>query len=325
MLNFFYTPNEDIINLIAAIEYNKAVMENTQLKQITIERLQKEFIAKKISNSLQQVNINENKKEIANALKGYKTKVGLKTQYLIRANKYIDILKTTKNIEFEEVLELKRIINNSDKVPHLRSRNYDSNKLERTKILANVTVYLEFLNNPAHNLHPLITASIASIYFLYIAPFEDDNVPIANLLASLYLVSNRYLDVDFIPVEAYVNFNSENKTRFMKTFHKDQDLTPAIVENLKGYLKAFTEVKEAFLEEARRQNISRYSKSLTLTDRQERIIDYTRQFGQIRNKDFDKLFPDLSEDTVLRELKDLINKGLIIKVGKTKSSYYELK
>jgi len=50
-----------------------------------------------------------------------------------------------------------------------------------------------------------------------------------------------------------------------------------------------------------------------------------QDYGMIQNKDFPNLFPNISEDTVLRELKKLLEKDLIVKKGKTKSSRYELK
>jgi hypothetical protein len=37
------------------------------------------------------------------------------------------------------------------------------------------------------------------------------------------------------------------------------------------------------------------------------------------------MLPMISEDTILRELKGLMEKNLIVKVGKTKGSYYTLK
>jgi Fe2+ or Zn2+ uptake regulation protein len=42
------------------------------------------------------------------------------------------------------------------------------------------------------------------------------------------------------------------------------------------------------------------------------------------NKDFRKIFPDFSDDTVLRELKFLKEKGLVKKVGGTKKAQYIL-
>jgi DeoR/GlpR family transcriptional regulator of sugar metabolism len=62
-----------------------------------------------------------------------------------------------------------------------------------------------------------------------------------------------------------------------------------------------------------------------LTARQQRIYQYLLDYKFLQNSQFMLLFPEISEDSILRDLKVLIDKNLIIKSGKTKSSKYELK
>src|SRR3989344_1530391 len=45
----------------------------------------------------------------------------------------------------------------------------------------------------------------------------------------------------------------------------------------------------------------------------------------MQNKMFSQLFPMVSEDTILRELHDLIKNGILLKKGKTKGAKYVLK
>jgi DeoR/GlpR family transcriptional regulator of sugar metabolism len=54
------------------------------------------------------------------------------------------------------------------------------------------------------------------------------------------------------------------------------------------------------------------------------ILEYLRKHDNMMNKDFRKIFPDYSDDTVLRELKFLKEKGLVKKVGGTKKAQYVL-
>ena len=65
-------------------------------------------------------------------------------------------------------------------------------------------------------------------------------------------------------------------------------------------------------------------KQIFLTERQMRIIEYIQDIGYVQNKAFSSLFPDLSEDSILRDIKDLIEKNLVKKIGKTKSARYVL-
>ena len=67
-------------------------------------------------------------------------------------------------------------------------------------------------------------------------------------------------------------------------------------------------------------------KQVALSDRQIKIIEaMQRQAGQITTGDANRLLPEVSPDTILRDFKDLIKKGVVKKKGKTKGAYYVLK
>ena len=53
-----------------------------------------------------------------------------------------------------------------------------------------------------------------------------------------------------------------------------------------------------------------------------KLIEYVQEVGYIQNQMFSSVFTDVSEDTVLRDLQDLIKKGLVKKIGSTKSARY---
>ena len=64
---------------------------------------------------------------------------------------------------------------------------------------------------------------------------------------------------------------------------------------------------------------------MALTERQIKIVEFVQENGFLQNKAFFELFPMISEDTVLRELKDLIKKGIVKKEGTTKGVRYVLR
>jgi len=63
-------------------------------------------------------------------------------------------------------------------------------------------------------------------------------------------------------------------------------------------------------------------KPLLLTDRQLKIIEYIQKTGYLQNKAFESLFPMVSEDTILNELKVLLKNKIIKKQGITKGAKY---
>jgi ATP-dependent DNA helicase RecG len=58
-------------------------------------------------------------------------------------------------------------------------------------------------------------------------------------------------------------------------------------------------------------------------NRQNLAVEYVKEHGQITNAQLQELL-NLSESTILRELEDLIKKGILIKRGEKKGSYYIL-
>jgi predicted HTH transcriptional regulator len=65
-------------------------------------------------------------------------------------------------------------------------------------------------------------------------------------------------------------------------------------------------------------------KQVFITERQTRIIEYIQSIGYLQNKMFGEMSEDVSEDTILRDLTDLIEKGIVKKVGSTKAARYEM-
>jgi len=62
-----------------------------------------------------------------------------------------------------------------------------------------------------------------------------------------------------------------------------------------------------------------------LTPRQEGALAYVIEHGSITNREFRELYPDISDETVRRDLAELVDKGLIMKVGDRRATYYILK
>jgi ATP-dependent DNA helicase RecG len=62
-----------------------------------------------------------------------------------------------------------------------------------------------------------------------------------------------------------------------------------------------------------------------LDPRQERALAHLAERGSITNREFRELIPELSDETIRRLLADLVDQGVIIKIGERKATYYILK
>lgn len=65
--------------------------------------------------------------------------------------------------------------------------------------------------------------------------------------------------------------------------------------------------------------------SINLNPRQERALGYLIQEARITNSDYHALCPEVSAETLRRDLVALVKKGVLIKVGNKRATYYILK
>ncbi len=88
----------------------------------------------------------------------------------------------------------------------------------------------------------------------------------------------------------------------------------------------FEKIKEKILKVSKDVKLKERfgGQQIYLTERQIKIIEYLQEIGFLQNQSFPAIFPDISEDSVLRDLQDLFKKGLIKKIGSTKGARYVL-
>lgn len=63
----------------------------------------------------------------------------------------------------------------------------------------------------------------------------------------------------------------------------------------------------------------------TMNERQKKALDYIRRYGRITNREYQVLCPHVSPETLRLDLADLVEKGILLKVGDKKGTYYILK
>jgi ATP-dependent DNA helicase RecG len=62
-----------------------------------------------------------------------------------------------------------------------------------------------------------------------------------------------------------------------------------------------------------------------LNPRQEQAMSFIAQHGRITNSAFQSLCPDVSPETIRRDLADLVDRGLLMKIGEKRATYYIMK
>lgn len=183
------------------------------------------------------------------------------------------------------------------------------------------------------DLHPVMKAGIIHYEIARIHPFVDGNGRVARSVATLMMFLENYDIRKFFSLEEHFD---EDPMRYYLTLQavSNQLVIDTHERDLTPWLEYFVEVVAVELNRVkdRVQRISvdarikdKLGEQVMLNERQMIIMEYIHKHKDLRNKDFRKIFPDYSDDTVLRELKFLKQKGLIKKVGGTKKAAYVLK
>jgi len=63
----------------------------------------------------------------------------------------------------------------------------------------------------------------------------------------------------------------------------------------------------------------------TMNERQIRALTYVQEQGRITNREYRKLCPDVSAETLRLDLVDLVERGVLLKIGAKKGTYYIMK
>jgi Fic family protein len=191
-----------------------------------------------------------------------------------------------------------------------------------------VDLLLSWINDQEKNVHPVLIAGIVHYELNRIHPFVDGNGRVARALATYILYIAGYDIRRFFSLEEYYDRNSGEYYSALQSVSKQNgDLTIWLEYFTRGLAIELTRIKDKIKKLSTDVHIKDRlgGQQIFLSERQIKMIEYIQQAGYLQNQMFPQLFPMVSEDTVLRDLKDLLDKGIIIKTGKTKGARYTIK
>ncbi len=172
-------------------------------------------------------------------------------------------------------------------------------------------------------IHPVLKAGIVHHELVRIHPFIDGNGRVARALATLILFLGGYDIRRFFSLEEYYD---KDAVVYYQNLQKASsgDLSTWLEYFTYGASTEFDKIKEKILKLSKDVRLKERfgGQQIYLTERQVKVIEYIQEIGYLQNQSFVTVFPDISEDSVLRDIQDLIKKGLLKKVGSTKGARY---
>ena len=199
---------------------------------------------------------------------------------------------------------------------------------EASKLPDQIKDLLAFIEgSQEQDIHPVLESGIVHYELARIHPFVDGNGRVARALSTLILFIKGYDIRKFFSLEEYFDKNASDYYEALQSVEKEKG-------NLTFWLEYFTQglaielskikekVEKISVDGKLREKLG--GKPLLLSDRQLKIIEYIQKTGYLQNKAFEQLFPMVSEDTILNELKPLLKNGIIKKQGITKGAKYTM-
>ncbi|MDO8451724.1 MAG: Fic family protein [bacterium] len=197
--------------------------------------------------------------------------------------------------------------------------------LEVPFLMADFLTWLNYKGDD--DIHMGLKAGIVHYELVRIHPFLDGNGRVARAAATLVLFKGGYDVKRFFSLEEHYDREPLEYYMALQRVGKEGTMTSWLEYFTEGLAIELTRIKEKVQALSTDLKIKRSlgGQQMALSERQIKIVEYIQENGFLQNKAFFELFPMISEDTVLRELKDLMKKGIVNKEGSTKGVRYHLK
>lgn len=191
-----------------------------------------------------------------------------------------------------------------------------------------VDEFFTWLSTEGKSIHPLLRAGLLHYELVAIHPFTDGNGRTARAMALLLLFLEGYEVKKFFSLEEYYDTHPEDYYKALQSVTQHNgDLTIWLEYFLEGIAIEFTRVKNIVQKLSLDLHLKTTlgGKQITLSERQIKLVEYLERYGEISMVNAREILKDVSDDTILRDLRDLVTKNLISRRGNTKGAKYYLK
>jgi len=193
--------------------------------------------------------------------------------------------------------------------------------------------FFEWLNSSVgKEVHPVLRAGISHYILVAIHPFVEGNGRTSRAFTTLVLFNEGYDIKRLFSLEEYYDKDSAAyyealiKVSSQSLRPEERDLTYWLEYFTKGLAteleKIKEEVKKLSLDSRMKDRVGR---QIALSERQIKLMEYLNRHSSIKMVQAKTILPMVSEDTILRDLLDLMRKGIIKKKGRTKGAEYILR
>ena len=186
--------------------------------------------------------------------------------------------------------------------------------------------FIHWINSDS-GIDDVIKAAIAHLWFVTIHPFDDGNGRIARALTDMLLARSEHTSKRFYSMSAKIKLQRNIYYDTLEhTQRGDGDITDWILWFLQCFDQALDGTNETLSNVLDKARYWEYFAHLTVNERQRKLINmqFDGFFGKLTSGKWAKI-AKCSSDTALNDIKDLLEKGMLVKNGEGgRSTNYSL-
>lgn len=202
--------------------------------------------------------------------------------------------------------------------------HFEAPKAER--LTEEMTKLIDWFNADS-NIDPVLKAAIVHLWFVTIHPFDDGNGRIARALTDMQLSRADGVNQRFYSMSAQIKKERKEYYAILEKAQKgDSDITNWIVWFLKCLKEAIISSSTIIDKVVKKHHFWMANASKIGNDRQRMMLDRLMDDfeGNLTTSKWAKI-SKVSADTALRDITDLVNKGILLKADSGgRSTNYEL-
>lgn len=198
------------------------------------------------------------------------------------------------------------------------------NTTEPHLVESEMNYLMEWTNDQLNlkSLHPLMVVGLFIYEFLSIHPFQDGNGRLSRLLTNLLLLKNNYLFIQYISFENLIEQKRKTYYEALMDGQKDRNSEK---ERIDKWMLFFLQSLEALIHRLEQKYDVFKTKGGYLNERQKKVKEFITSNQPIKLSDLAKSMPEISVNTLKKDLQYMKTEQIIESIGKNKGTVYIVK
>ena len=193
------------------------------------------------------------------------------------------------------------------------------------KVPTEMNVFLDWFNSN-QDIDPVLKAAFAHLWFVTIHPFDDGNGRITRAITDMQLARADQSKQRFYSMSAQIQAERDTYYAILESTQKgDLDITDWLEWFLDCLLRSMAQSDETIAAILKRAQFWETQRTTNFNPRQQKILQLLLDdfFGKLTVSKYAKI-TKVSTDTSLRDIQDLMGKGIIEQEGSGRSTSYKL-